>query len=872
MSGGESVFANVRILNAPFPIDKSYCYEVPLQLEKHLQPGSVVVVPFGGGNSTKNAVVESLCGKTELDAKKIKPILGVPGKYLFIKPELLELCHFMSNRLFCSVGDAAKCVLPSGLGVERTEFYTPLETPLDPTMLEKLNISAKSMYAYLTRTGRASLGELRTQFGSGAASGARVLCELGLCRAEEGYECTLGTKNEKYAALIEDGDFAEKIEAAALTPKQKAAYEVLLAAEAPMAVSELTAEAGCGKSVVEQLAKKNLIRLFEKNLDRTENLLTAFDQNEYGDFSLSEEQNAALQTLLSLYEAPTANAALLWGVTGSGKTNVILKLIDRVLADGKTVIVLVPEIALTSQTVGRFAARYQKDGIALIHSALSVGERTDAWKKIHDGNAKIVIGTRSAVFAPIDNIGLIVMDEEHEGSFKSDQSPKYHARDIAKFRCVYHKALLVMASATPCIESFYKAKTGKYTLVTLKNRYGGKSLPDVTFYDMKTEPYYELPEDAFDAAKDAASDPFLPSASPENATASRHAALEKAEEAGLPLVLGTRLKQELTDCLDRGEQAILFVNRRGYRAFALCRGCGYVFTCPNCSVSLTHHKLGRTGQSMMVCHYCGYREPIPTVCPACKKEHISFVGSGTQLVEETLAKRYPKARVLRMDADTTGGKNGHERILTDFRAGKADILVGTQMVAKGHDFPKVSLVGVVMADTSLFVNDFRAGEKTFSLLTQVLGRAGRSDKVTGRAIVQTYVPDNEILRLAASQDYEKFYNAEIAFRKASVFPPFCDLVTVNFASPVEHSTENAVKIFGAELDTLAKTAYSDVKFILYGPFRNEIYKLAGKYRMRFLIKCRASARMREMLTVLLKKYIPAFKDVSVSVDVNPTNL
>ena len=238
------MFANVRILNAPFPIDKSYCYEVPLQLEKHLQPGSVVVVPFGGGNSTKNAVVESLCGKTELDAKKIKPILGVPGKYLFIKPELLDLCHFMSNRLFCSVGDAVKCVLPAGLGVERTEFYTPLETPLDPTIPEKLNISAQSMYAFLTRTGRASLGELRAQFGSGAASGAKVLCELGLCRAEEGYECTLGTKNEKYAALIEDGDFAEKIEAAALTPKQKAAYEVLLAAEAPMAVSELTAEAG----------------------------------------------------------------------------------------------------------------------------------------------------------------------------------------------------------------------------------------------------------------------------------------------------------------------------------------------------------------------------------------------------------------------------------------------------------------------------------------------------------------------------------------------------------------------------------------------------------------------------------------------------
>lgn len=417
----------------------------------------------------------------------------MPGKYLFIKPELLELCHFMSNRLFCSVGDAAKCVLPSGLGVERTEFYTPLETPLDPTMLEKLNISAQSMYAYLTRTGRASLGELRTQFGSGAASGARVLCELGLCRAEEGYECTLGTKNEKYAALIEDGDFAEKIEAAALTPKQKAAYEVLLAAEAPMAVSELTAEAGCGKSVVEQLAKKNLIRLFEKNLDRTENLLTAFDQNEYGDFSLSRRAKRR-----------AANAA--YAIRGSHGKRCAFMGRDRKRQDQRALKAHRPR-ACRRQNRHRAGSRNRADLADsrplcrtlpkrrhCAHSFGSFRRRTHGCgKKIHDGNGQICHRHALGRFCAHRQHGLIVMDEEHEGSFKSDQSPKYHARDIAKFRCVYHKALLVMASATPCIESFYKAKTGKYTLVTLKNRYGGKSLPDVTFYDMKTEPYYELP-------------------------------------------------------------------------------------------------------------------------------------------------------------------------------------------------------------------------------------------------------------------------------------------------------------------------------------------------------------------------------------------
>lgn len=864
------LYANVRILNAPYNIDKSYCYHVPLQLEKSIRPGSIAVVPFGGGNSTKNAVVESLSETSAFD--KTKPILGIPGKYMSIKPELLELCHFMSDRLFCSVGDAIKCVLPSGLGVKRTVFYMPAETPPSEETLDKVNASAQTMLDYIARTGRVSITELRKQFGSAAAAGAKVLCELGFCSTEDGYECTVNTKNEKYAELAEnaDADYMEKLSASrALTPKQKAVCETLLVSESAVPASELAATAGCGMSVLNELAKKGVIRLFDVDLDRSEDILHSFDPKEYGDFTLSDEQNEALRALSELYESEEPQAALLWGVTGSGKTNVILKLIDRVLADGKTVLVLVPEIALTSQTVGRFAARYRKEGIALIHSALSAGERMDAWKKIHDGEARIIIGTRSAVFAPVENLGLIVMDEEHEGSFKSDKSPKYHAREIAKFRCVYHKALLVMASATPCIESFYKAKTGKYKLVTLPSRYGGNSLPDVTFYDMKSEPYYELPQDAFRSSD--AFDPFLP-AEGADARPAPFSDTASPEESGIPLVLGSLLKEELAACLDRGEQAILFVNRRGYRAFALCRGCGHVFTCPNCSVSLTHHKNKRTGTGRMICHYCGYTEPIPNVCPACKKEHISFVGSGTQLVEETLATHFPQARVLRMDADTTGGKFGHERILSDFRAGKADILVGTQMVAKGHDFPRVSLVGVVMADTSLFVNDFRAGEKTFCLLTQVLGRAGRSDKVKGRAVVQTYVPDNEILRYAADQNYEKYYNAEIGFRKASVFPPFCDLITVNFSSPVEMNVVNAVKIFGAELDNLAKIEYADVKFILFGPFKHEIYRLAGKYRMRFLIKCRASARMRSMLSVLLKKYIPALKDVSVSADINPTNL
>lgn len=409
-----------------------------------------------------------------------------------------------------------------------------------------------------------------------------------------------------------------------------------------------------------------------------------------------------------------------------------------------------------------------------------------------------------------------------------------------------------MASATPLVESFYRAKNGRYNLITLKNRYGGASLPNVSFYDMKDEPYFVMPEDKFDGK------------------ASNYMPVAAEDEKALPLILGKKLTEEISWCLERKEQAMVFINRRGYRAFALCRSCGYTFTCPNCSVSMTHHKDKRTGKAKMVCHYCGQTDTVPDTCPECGKQRVTFVGSGTQLLEETLNKQFPDAVVLRMDADTTSGKFAHEKILTQFRNHGADILVGTQMIAKGHDFPKVSLVGVALADTSLFVNDYRANEKTFSLLTQVLGRAGRSGN-NGKAVLQTYVPDHDVLNMAANQDYESFYESEIAFRKSNLFPPFCDIVTISLMSEVENDLITAVKTVNAEIDNLARKKYSDIKFILFGPFKNEIYRIAGKYRMRFILKCRNSARTREMLAAILKK-ASGLKNVSASVDINPTNL
>lgn len=838
-------FAKVHIISAPYHIDKAYTYHLPMELENKVRIGSVVVVPFGGGNKQKLAVVTEMC--SESDCKTTKPVLGVPGKYFFVDRELMELCMYMKEHLFCSVGDAAGCVLPSGLGVKSTRVYNAVSDA--PKEAVTLNHASLSVLSELEKSDGMSESELKKLFGNGAVACVRALEKMGLCTSHDDFECKINSKSEKYVVLSDDERIVSDISDGSIkmSPKQMNAFEALLRYESPCPVTELCEISGAGISVINELCKKGVITFANVDFDRNKELLGAYSDKGYSkNFELSDMQKRALETLVSLYSKDEAAAALLHGVTGSGKTNVILKLIENVIDDGKNVIVLVPEIALTGQTVGRFTSVFG-DKIALIHSGLSSGERMDAYKSITEGKARIVIGTRSAVFAPVKNLGLVVIDEEHEGSFKSDKSPKYHARDIARFRCAYNKALLVLASATPSIDSYYKAKTGKYTLVSLTERYGGIKLPEVLFHDMRNEPYFEM-KNEFDENEN------------------------EQIAGGIPTTVGATLEAELAENLVNGEQSILFINRRGFRAFAQCHSCGHTFSCPNCSVTLTHHRNKRYGRDTMTCHYCGHSEPMPEVCPECKKsDSIVYMGAGTQLLESQLKKLFPTMRVLRMDADTTGGKFSHEEILEKFRNKEADVLVGTQMVAKGHDFPDVSLVGVINADTSLYMNDFRANEKTFSLLTQVMGRSGRSGK-QGRAVIQTYNPGNDVLNLSSRQDYEEFYEREILFRKASVFPPFCDIVTITFSGEIENDVINAVKQFGLGLDEAAKTQYKDTKFILYGPFRNDVYKIAGRYRMRYLIKCVNNKDMRNMISGLLTKYMAGLKNVTISADVNPQNL
>ncbi len=537
---------------------------------------------------------------------------------------------------------------------------------------------------------------------------------------------------------------------------------------------------------------------------------------------LTDAQNKAFETLSELYSDEKARAALLFGVTGSGKTKVIMCLIDKTLDDGKRAVMLVPEISLTPQTVNLFCHRYG-ERVAVIHSSLSGGERLDAWRRIERGDVDLVIGTRSAIFAPLKNIGLIVIDEEHEHTYKSESDPKYHAKDVAAYRCGISGALMLLASATPSFESFYKAKNGIYTLVPLRERYGGVHLPEAVVVDMREE-----------------------------------------LRLGNTSPISKKLYDSLLSVEEKGEQAILFLNRRGYSSQVQCRECGEVIQCPHCSVSMTYHS-DRGGR--LLCHMCGMSAPAPRSCPSCGGDKLSFSGFGTQKLESELYKYLPDMRTLRMDADTTGAKSSYDTMLEDFREGRADILLGTQMVAKGHDFPRVTLVGVALADTSLYVSDFRATERTFSLLTQVIGRAGRA-KDGGVAVIQTYSPTNEVIKLACRQDYESFYEGEIAIRRELSFPPFCDIARLMIVSENEQALFESVKRISDSLREKIDGAYKDMPFAVFGPFEAQVYKVNEKYRMRMTVKCKLCKKVRALFHELLSEFSQN-RYVTLSVDFNP---
>ena len=824
-------YAGVYLLDSPYFLDGIYDYFIPVDLRGEVFEGRFVTVPFGKSNRRQMAVVHELRHCPQFG--DIKPVEAVCVDRPALTEEMLKLCDYMKEHCLCTFGEAVRCTTPSSVLGKLSEFYYPLPKS-GPTVSAGFDAADLFVYDYLCRTGGKTLDALKVKFSAGVAEQAiQKLLAKGYIGKELLTGKTMSEAFEDYYSLSVSREECEAIVSGTgklklRSEKQKELLALLLEADGELSAKEIVGRLGTCSAQLKSLVEKELIALDQKRAWRQS--FDEFEENKT-EVKLNGEQTEAFETIKTHINSEKASAILLHGVTGSGKTSVIIRAIDEALERGKGVIMLLPEIALTPQTLKIFSSRYGRR-IALVHSGLSAGERYDAFMKIREGKADLVVGTRSAIFSPVKNLGLVVIDEEHETTYKSETSPKYHARDIARWRCVHNSATLLLASATPAIESYSKAMEGKYTLVKLKERYGGAELPDVKIYDMRNE-----------------------------------------ARTGNLSPIGFLLKEELKAVTERDEQAILFLNRRGYNTSVSCKSCGEMLTCPNCSISLNFHtQRGSYDKGFLFCHWCGYKKAMPDKCPTCSSEHLARIGFGTQKIEQEIGELLPEKRVIRMDADSTGQKNSLDDLLNDFKDHRSDVLLGTQMVTKGHDFPDVTLVGVLLADMSLYMDDYHANERTFSMLTQVIGRAGRSKK-KGMAIIQTNNPDNDTIRLACRQDYEAFYASEIRLRKLLTFPPYCDIALLTLTCSDEKQVLIGAKVLRQELDKLAVIDYRDVQMIIFGPFESPVYKVEGKYRMRIVIKCRLNRRSRELFSQLLVDFGRNSKGkTALSIDFNPTGL
>ena len=659
---------------------------------------------------------------------------------------------------------------------------------------------------------------MRERFFCTVYDAVRAMLPAGLWFDEEGRR-RINDKSIEMARLAIDPEEAEALRDAKRlrSPGQAAILEQLCAFEC-LPSHDLLLHTGTRRQALKALEKAGAVELYRKEAYRRPQIhLGATDPLPV----LSDEQEKAFTGIDALAQSGKAGAALLFGVTGSGKTSVYIHLIDRQLRRGRAVILLVPEIALTPQMIQTFSSHFGNE-VAVLHSSLSVGERYDEWKRVRTGKARVVIGTRSAVFAPTPDLGLIIIDEEQEETYKSENIPRYNARDVAKYRCAKAGCLLLLGSATPDIVSMYAAQTGRYAYFALSTRYNEHELPVVEIVDMKRE-------------------------------------LRRGNGGSI----SERLREELQTNIDRGEQSILFINRRGANRLISCGECGYVYKCPRCSVSLTYHSTNRR----LRCHYCGYSRRPDDNCPDCGGM-LKYIGVGTQMVETELKELFPGSEVLRMDADTVAPAGSHEKLLDRFREEKIPIMVGTQMVTKGLNFENVTLVGVISADQSLYAGDYRAGERTFSLITQVVGRSGRGQK-PGRAVIQTYTPDNETIVQAASQDYQAFYEAEIGMRKLQHTPPFSELLSITASGLSEEHVFRACRLIRERLDTLLTDGSAEV----LGPAPLAVVKVNNRFRYRVMIYGQANKGLRGIVAGVVMEFCrdKQFADVAIYADNDPND-
>ena len=792
----------VAVSAAPYSIDKPYSYLVPESLAAAAVPGVRVMVPFGRGNKESEGLILTRVQEPKLPGSKAirqildpEPVLDKAG---------IDLALWMRGRYFCTVFEAVKTILPAGLWYGLREIWSLAMAPETarsaavgiPGAWQVLNLLEK-------QGGKADIRVLRDVLSDGAEKPLKAMKKAEILTCETDAKRKIADKSHRMVELAVNTE-----DAYALTePKRRSAparYEVVnfLATAGRTPAAEVSYYTGASARTLKTMEKAGLIAFSEEEELRVPSL----DDVEPGpEIVLNEEQQRAFEEILGRVQAAKPSVTLLHGVTGSGKTQVYLRLVQETLALGKTAMVLVPEIVLTPQMMRKFSS-YFGSRVAMLHSSLKMTERYDQWKRIRRGEVDVVLGTRSALFAPLKNLGLIIMDEEQEGSYQSENVPRYDAREVAKYLCVREKAALVFGSATPTVETAWTAEQGSYQKALLRRRYNENALPEVLIADLRQEILN-----------------------------------------GNPGLISTPLRQELEKNLAAGEQSILFLNRRGSSRMLLCGECGYVPQCPRCSTAMTYH----SANGRLMCHYCGHSEPAADTCPECGG-WMKHVGAGTQKVEEELRELFPEAGILRMDADTTAG--GHEEILQTFERERVPILLGTQMVAKGLDFENVTLVGVLSADISLYVDNYRAAERTFSLLTQVVGRAGRGGK-TGRAVIQTYTPGNDVIRCAARQDYDAFYESEIRMRRLRRYPPFADLFTVTVSGTEEGRVLRAAVSVRETLRQLCRRpelAAGDPEVL--GPAPAPVVKVNNRFRYRCTLVGKNDKATREMLAWLQKNF------------------
>lgn len=784
------MYAQVIIDANHAEVDRVFDYRVPAQWEEAICVGLRVMVPFGQRNTKREGYVIALTETTEVPAGKIKEIVEIldEGRPI-LTPPILELAKWMKKEYFCTLNQCLQAVMPAGIRTKSVWYVELTEQTAE------LSEKEQQVADVLTEQGGAApLRELEQVFGNRTEYILRCLQGKKVVRLRQKTTRSTYKEEKRYVSLTENEELLAEVKEKAEKDKRLAGQLRVLSAisqEESISVEELKEKASVTDSPIRTLLQKGI--LVEQRRQEKRDVFQLEDYTPTQPFYPTPEQAQALALLREEEQKEQKRPILLHGVTGSGKTEIYMQLIEHVIMEGKQAIVLVPEISLTPQIMERFISRFGKQ-VSVTHSRLSLGERLDQWRKARDGEISIIIGPRSALFMPFSNLGVIVMDECHESSYISDVTPKCHTREVARKLSELTGALLVMGSATPDIDSYHRAVTGEFLLLQLKERTKGSRLPEVFVTDMRKE-----------------------------------------LEDGNRSAFGLPLQQAIRENLEKGQQTMLFLNRRGYSTFVSCRKCGEVLTCPSCNVSYTYH----ASDKALVCHYCGKEVPVPKICPSCGSHYIRYFGTGTQKIEEETRRLFPEASVLRMDADTTTGKNGHARILELFGKGKADILIGTQMIAKGHDFPNVTLVGILAADLSLNLGTYQAAENCFQLITQAAGRAGRGE-LPGQVFIQTYQPENHAIRMAAAQDYEGFYQEEILLRQAMEYPPFSHIFSVLITGKMEQEVILAAQRLGAFMNHYAERAGCTV----VGPAPAPLPKFRGEFRWQIFAKGTDAERLK----------------------------